>query len=99
MIRQFKQENYAEVRGAIVRKGDLIVISGVVGILHTDYDPDYMELETEGGSLHTHFGYAEVVKLRRIGQINIALNPRKRQDPKSARVARYLNKLEKRKRP
>lgn len=70
MIRQFKQGNYAEVRGAIVRKGDLIVISGVVGILHADYDPDYMELETEGGSLHTHFGYAEVVKLRRIEHAN-----------------------------
>ena len=68
MIRQFKQGNYTEVRGAIVRKGDLIVLSGVTGILHSEYDPDYMELETEGGSFYTHFGCAGVVKLRKIEQ-------------------------------
>ena len=43
MIRQFKQGDYTEVRGATVRKGDLISLSGVVGILHSEYDPDYME--------------------------------------------------------
>jgi hypothetical protein len=70
MIRQFKQENYAEVRGAIVRKGDLISLSGVVGILHSEYDPDYMELETESGSFYAHFGCAEAVKLQRIEHAN-----------------------------
>lgn len=70
MIRQFKQGTYAEVRGAIVRKGDLIVISGVVGILHSEYDPDYMELETESGSFYAHFGCAEAVKLQRIEHAN-----------------------------
>lgn len=72
MIRQFKQGNYTEVRGATVRKGDLISLSGVVGILHSEYDPDYMELETESGSFYAHFGCAEAVKLQRIGLINIS---------------------------
>lgn len=70
MIRQFKNGYYTEDRKADVRKGDLIALSGVTGILHSEYDPDYMELETEGGSFYTHFGCAGVVKLRKIEHAN-----------------------------
>ena len=68
MIRQFKNGYYTEDRKADVRKGDLVVLSGVMGILRSEYNPDYMELETEGGSFYTHFGCAGVVKLRKIEQ-------------------------------
>ena len=73
MIRQFKNGYYTEDRKADVRKGDLVVLSGVMGILRSEYNPDYMELETEGGSFYTHFGCAGVVKLRKIEQANSAI--------------------------
>lgn len=64
MIRKFKNGYYTESRDADVRRGDLLAVGGVVGVLRSDYDPDLLQLEAESGILHLCTGEAEIVKLR-----------------------------------
>lgn len=83
MIRQFKNGYYTERSEDNVRKGDLLAVGGVVGVLRSDYDPDFIQLEAEGGSLHTFAGDAGVMKLRpveRTSHVRGYVYPRSQQD-------------------
>ena len=66
MIRQFKNGYYTEDLTANVRRGDLLVVDGVVGVLCSDYDPDYLLLVTEKGTVNIHINPGNLRKLKRL---------------------------------
>lgn len=66
MIHRFKGSFFSIADSADIRKGDLVLVDGIVGELISEYDHYYLELITESGATHSVAGYTEARKLKRL---------------------------------
>jgi len=66
MIHRFKGSFFSVADSADIRKGDLVLVDGIVGELISEYDHYYLELIVEGGVCHSVIGFTEVRKLKRL---------------------------------
>lgn len=66
MIHRFKGSFFSIDDSADIRKGDLVLVDGIVGELMSEFDPDYLELIVESSVSHSVAGYTEVRKLKRL---------------------------------
>lgn len=66
MIHRYKGSFFSDADSADIRKGDLVLVDGIVGELMSEFDPDYLELTVESGVCHSVIGFTEVRKLKRL---------------------------------